>query len=127
MVTRLLLTLLLLFALRPGMAEASCALAEVLEQDRFAESDPDSGGGAARSSSGFEVLAELTRRMVNRASNGDQQSRGARGARPGVPATVGDLLTTRSHGVVAARDSRTQCPESPLVVGLPYRANPPPA
>ena len=125
--TRLLLTLLLLFALRPGMAEASCALAEVMEQDRVAESDPDSGGGAVRSNSGFEVLAERTRRMVNRASNGDQQSRGAGRARPGVPSIVGDLRSTRSHGVIAARESRTQCPEAPMVVGLPYRANPPPA
>jgi hypothetical protein len=126
MVTRLLFTFLLLFALRPGMAEASCALADVMEQDEFAESDPDFGGGAVGSSFGFEVLAELTHRTSHRDSNGGQQSRAAKHARPGV-ASKGDLLSTRPHGVLAARESRTQCPESAFVLCLQHRANPPPA
>lgn len=123
---RVVFALLLLFALRPDLASASCALADTTEQSRYVRSDADFGHGAVRSGTGLELLAELTSRKLGRNSE-ESQPRPPRRFSSDLPTTPADLLATLSQRAVSQRESRAFSPQTPFVVYLPYHANPPPA
>lgn len=123
---RVLFALLLLFSLRPDVAAASCVLPDADEHSRYVSADPTSGGhGAFRSSSGVELLAEVTSRMLSRAPTGERQPL-VRRFRDGLARPESDLLAILPRHVVETRARDLQCAASPFVVYLPYHANPPP-